>query len=57
MAAVESELAALVISPSRNKLEVLGQFRGWLCIFLHTFPNGTLTANICSLLIVHLGQF
>lgn len=46
MAAVESELATLVISPSRNELlEELGQFRGWLCIFLHTYPNAAVMAT------------
>lgn len=36
MAAVASELATLVTSPSRNKLlDILGQVRSWLQIFLH----------------------
>lgn len=62
MVAVISELANLVISPSRNKLlEVLGQFSGWLRIFLHTYPSAavmatTRTANLCPVQIVHLGH-
>lgn len=62
MAAVKSELATLVTSPSRNKLlDILGQLRSWLQIFLHTYSNTaavatTRAANICPVHIVHPGQ-